>query len=373
MQESFNIKSSAGEYFVKVEWSILKKIAEEHRGNLFIIDKNLKNYIPQSLEKIIYVDANEESKSLDKIPNYIKEMKKYNLNRKSHIFGIGGGIIQDISTFSCSIYMRGIRWSYFPTTVLGMVDSCIGGKSAINLEGHKNLIGNFFPPENIFIDLEFIKTLPADHIVGGIFEAAKICYAKGHDEFLEFINIMNDSPLLDYSQINKTTDFKSMILLSLKSKKWFIEIDEFDQKERLLLNFGHTFGHAFESATEYKVSHGISVGFGMAVAIELANQLKLLNESGKNFSNKMTSFIDNSFYIIKDLHSIKIKDFEYQGYLEAFKNDKKHYDNKYRVILPTKNGALELIEIDKSFEIEELIKNISEKFINKYNFIEQKV
>ena len=181
---------------------------------------------------------------------------------------------------------------------------------------------------------------------------------------------MNDSLVSNSGQINKTIDFNSMVLLSLKSKKWFIETDEFDQKERLLLNFGHTFGHAFESATEYKVSHGISVGFGMAVAIELANQLKLLNESGKNFSKIMTLFLDNSFYTMKDFQDIKIKNFDYKSYIEAFKNDKKHYDSKYRVILPTKNGALELIEIDKSIKIEELIKNVSEKYINKYNFIE---
>ena len=369
MQESFNIKSSTGEYFVKVGESILKNIVEKHRDNLFIVDKNLKSYIPESLEKIIYVDANEESKSLEKIPNYIKEMKKFNLNRKSHIFAIGGGVIQDISTFSSSIYMRGIKWSYFPTTVLGMVDSCVGGKSAINLDVHKNLVGNFFPPENIFIDLKFIKTLPIDHTIGGIFEAAKICYARGHNEFSKFLNIMNNSLVSDSGQINETIDFNSMIILSLKSKKWFIETDEFDQKERLLLNFGHTFGHAFESATKYKISHGISVGFGMAVAIELANHLKLLNDSGKIFSNKMTSFLDNSFYTMRDFQDIKIKNFEYQSYIEAFKNDKKHYDNKYRVILPTNNGTLELIEIDKSIEVEALINKVSEKYINKYNFM----
>ncbi len=368
MQESFNIKSSSGEYFVKIGDSILKNIFEEHHNSLFIIDKNLKSYIPKSLEKIIYVDANEESKSLEKIPNYIKEMKKFNLNRKSHIFAIGGGVIQDISTFSCSIYMRGIKWSYFPTTLLGMVDSCIGGKSAINLKGHKNLAGNFFPPENIFVDLKFIKTLPIDHAIGGIFEAAKICYAKGHNEFSKFINIMNDSLVSNTGQINEAIDFDSMVLLSLKSKKWFIETDEFDQNERLLLNFGHTFGHAFESATKYKVSHGISVGLGMAVAIELSNQLKLLNKSGEDFSNRMISFLDSSFHTMKDFDDIKIKDFEYKSYIDAFKNDKKHFDSKYRVILPTNNGALKLIEIDKSIEIDDLINKVSKKYIDKYNF-----
>jgi 3-dehydroquinate synthase len=369
MQESFNIKSSSGEYSVKVGDSILESILELQYDNLFIIDKNLKSYIPESLEKIIYIDANEENKSLEKIPHYINEMKRFNINRKSHIFAIGGGVIQDISTFSSSIYMRGIKWSYFPTTVLGMVDSCVGGKSAINLGERKNLVGNFFPPENIFIDTKFIKTLSIDHTIGGIFEAAKICYARGQDEFSKFINIMNDLSVSDSKEINKKIDFNSMILLSLKSKKWFIETDEFDQKERLLLNFGHTFGHAFESATEYKVSHGISVGFGMAVAIEVSKQLKLLNDSGKDFSNKLTSFLDDSFNTMQDLNDIKIKDFDYNSYIEAFKNDKKHFDTNYRVILPVNNGSLKIIEIDKSFEVEELITKVSKKYINKYNFI----
>lgn len=369
MQESFNIKSSAGNYIVTIGDYILEDIMNKNCENLFIADKNLKDYISNSIKKIIYVEANETSKSLEEIPKYIKEMKKFNLNRKSKIFSIGGGVVQDISTFSSSIYMRGIKWDYFPTTVLGMVDSCIGGKSAINLNNHKNLVGNFFPPENIYIDLQFIKTLPVDHTIGGIFEAAKICYAKGEKEFLKFSEIINEKKILNNGKINTNMDFKSIILLSLKSKKWFIEIDEFDTNERLLLNFGHTFGHAFESATQYQISHGISVGFGMAVAIEISNQLSLLNNEGKVFSKKMKLFLDNSFSLMSEISDIKIKSFNYEKYISAFNNDKKHIDNNYRVILPTKNGNLELVEIKKDKDILNIINKVSEEYIKKFNFI----
>jgi len=217
--------------------------------------------------------------------------------------------------------------------------------------------------------LQFIKTLPVDHTIGGIFEAAKICYAKGEKEFLKFSEIINEKKILNNGKINTNMDFKSIILLSLKSKKWFIEIDEFDTNERLLLNFGHTFGHAFESATQYQISHGISVGFGMAVAIEISNQLSLLNNEGKVFSKKMKLFLDNSFSLMSEISDIKIKSFNYEKYISAFNNDKKHIDNNYRVILPTKNGNLELVEIKKDKDILNIINKVSEEYIKKFNFI----
>ena len=371
MQKSFKINSSSGSYAISVEQDILQELSKSNKDSLYIIDENLKCYIPNYLKKIIYVKANENSKSLENIPNYIKKMKDYNLNRKSHIFGIGGGIIQDIATFSSSIYMRGIGWSYFPTTVLGMVDSCIGGKSAINLEDKKNLIGNFFPPQNIYIDLKFIKTLDIDHTIGGIFEAAKICYAKGEKEFNNFINIVGDSIYVDSDEIYKKLDFNKMILLSLTSKKWFIETDEFDQKERLLLNFGHTFGHAFESSTNYKISHGISVGYGMAVAIEVSKTMGFLNDEGKDYTDKILKFLKKTFSTINDMEKLKIKSFDYELYMEAFKNDKKHIKDKYKVILPCDDGSLRLVSLEKDKKIEKIFISSSEKYIKDFNFIEK--
>ena len=369
MQKSFDINSSTGTYAVQIDTNILQKIIKQDKNSLFIIDKELKQYISSHIEKIIYLEANEKNKSLECIPKYIEKMKNYNLNRNSHIYGIGGGVIQDIATFSSSIYMRGISWSYFPSTLLGMVDSCIGGKSAINLKDKKNLVGNFFPPKNIFVDLQFIKTLPSDHVMGGIFEASKICFAKGQTEFDRFLSTIGNSSVYRSNNMLNEINFFSMIELSLESKKWFIENDEFDQKERLLLNFGHTFGHAFETATNFKISHGISVGWGMAVAIEVARNLNLLNDDGFKHANKMNNFLESAFLNLKDMQEIKIPDFDYDIYMKAFKNDKKHLDNKYRVILPFDHGKLKLISLDKSIELENILINATRKYIKEFNFI----
>ncbi len=371
MQKSFKINSSSGSYAISVEQDILQELSKSNKDSLYIIDENLKCYIPNYLKKIIYIQASENSKSLENIPSYIKKMKEYNLNRNSHIYGIGGGIIQDIVTFSSSIYMRGISWSYFPTTVLGMVDSCIGGKSAINLEDKKNLVGNFFPPQNIYIDKKFIKTLDIDHTIGGIFEAAKICYAKGEKEFNNFLDMVGDSICLDVDEMYKELDFNKIILLSLTSKKWFIETDEFDQKERLLLNFGHTFGHAFESSTNYKISHGISIGYGMAVAIEISKIMGYLNDEGKDYADKMLKFLKKTFSIINDMDKLKIEHFDYELYMEALKNDKKHEKNKYKLILPYNDGLLQLVSLEKSKKIEQILISTSKKYIEDFNFIKK--
>ena len=109
--------------------------------------------------------------------------------------------------------------------------------------------------------------------------------------------MVGDSICLDVDEMYKELDFNKTILLSLTSKKWFIETDEFDQKERLLLNFGHTFGHAFESSTNYKISHG-TVGYGMAVAIEISKKIMgYLNDEGKDYADKMLEFLKKTFQL----------------------------------------------------------------------------
>ena len=137
--------------------------------------------------------------------------------------------------------MRGIAWSYMPTTVLAMVDSCVGGKSSINVGPYKNLVGTFHPPKQIDIDPLLATTLASEQIAAGLIEAAKICFCRGPASFAEYLG---QEPGVGMG----TQALEHVILTSLLAKKHFIEIDEFDKKERLLLNFGHTFGHAIEGA-----------------------------------------------------------------------------------------------------------------------------
>ena len=242
MQKSFKINSSIDSYNVLLgcEYtSYLKTIKDNY---VVIIDENLvqkHKRLCQSSSNFIAIEAKEENKDLTNIPNIISEIKKFSLRKDSILIGVGGGIIQDITCFISSIYMRGINWVYIPTTFLGICDSCIGGKSSINVNGIKNLVGNFNPPKEIVIDFSFLESLNDSMIDSGLCEALKICFAYHENRVLQCFNNFLTNKEVDY--------LENITALSLETKKWFIEKDEFDKNERKLLNFGHTFGHAIES------------------------------------------------------------------------------------------------------------------------------
>ena len=245
----FKIKSKIKNYNLEFIGSYKKKILSYSKSQLIIIDRNVFNLFFKNQIKIknfILINSSEESKSYHKISNIINKILQKRLNKKSKIIAIGGGITQDITSFICSIYFRGIDWEFFPTTLLAQGDSCIGGKTSINFGKFKNQLGNFNPPSNIYIDIIFLKKLKKRDIESGIGEMAHLLAVRG---------IANFNSIKKY--FKSEISLKDLIITSLQSKKYYIEKDEFDKKERKLLNFGHTFGHAIESATNYKIPHGV--------------------------------------------------------------------------------------------------------------------
>jgi 3-dehydroquinate synthase len=341
MQESFEILSSTGNYSVVAGADLLSQVIVQHADAIYMIDERLEGVLSTTITNRVLIKANENTKSLESMPEVILKMRESGANRNSHLVAIGGGVIQDIATFVASTYMRGIQWTYMPTTLLGMADSCIGGKSSINVLGYKNLIGNFYPPVDILIDMTFINTLNEEQVIGGLFEAAKICYARGYQSFLEYLNESPSYPLhLDNAQ--------RVVVHALKTKKWFIEIDEYDQNERLLLNFGHTFGHALEAGTHFGITHGIAVGIGMVVAVEYAKASELLSAAG----------ISRAEYLIRHVKSMLgdgLKNvianppkIDLALVLEKFNNDKKHRTDCYRMVVPKEEGDLFLISEPKN-------------------------
>jgi 3-dehydroquinate synthase len=352
MQESFSVVSSSNSYQVQIGENLLEQVINKHKDSFFIIDSNLKKIVPIKFKNYIFIEATEKNKSLEKIPEIILKMREARLNRTSHVVAIGGGIIQDIVTFAASIYMRGISWTYMPTTLLGMIDSCVGGKSAINILGYKNLIGNFHPPKSISIDVSFLETLNNEQIVCGLYEAVKISYAKDIETFLSYLDCSPKLPL------NNSTA-QNLISKVLKTKKWFIEIDEFDQKERLILNFGHTFCHALESSTDFAIAHGIAVGMGMIIAIQFSKNENLLNDKGIERTELLKNYIKGIInnYISDLLEKYPKLDLNYV--LKNFDNDKKHETNSYRIILPKDDGGLVMINKDKT-------ENARQKIIKAY-------
>ncbi len=349
MSDIYEINSSSGNYKIEVGENLIEKVTSLYKDAIYIIDSKLVDRLPSSLSKRIIIEATEDNKALEQSANYIAQLRKLNANRDTHLVAVGGGIIQDITTFVASIYMRGLSWTYLPTTVLSMADSCIGGKSSINVLGYKNLIGNFYPPKDIYIDLSFIKTLDEEMIVGGLFEAAKICYAKEPSIFKAYAEL---KPSADASQ----TQMQQIIGLALSTKKWFIEIDEFDQNERLLLNFGHTFGHAIEASTNFEVHHGIGVGAGMLIAAVYAKISGSLTRMGEFSVAPLVAHIETMLMpsaggLIGAPRNVDLK-----STLEKFNYDKKHKTDFFRMVIPEKDGNLALISVARNADEKEKIR-----------------
>lgn len=270
------------------------------------------------------------------------------MTRESQLIAFGGGIIQDVATLCASLYMRGIKWTYCPTTLLGMVDSCVGGKSSINVGQYKNIAGNYYPPEKVVINVEFCKTLPLTEQIAGLCEAVKICFAAKNNAFDTFITHFFDCHFpLSNKQLEK------IIALSLRTKKIFIEEDEFDQGSRLLLNFGHTIGHAIEAASHFSVTHGVAVGLGMLAEIRLGMSI----HSQTNFPERvrlLNDYICNLVKLIPEMTK-HIQLIDSQKVLNAFQSDKKHLPENYRLISVNQAGYLERISIPKNDQSDEMI------------------
>lgn len=350
MSESFeiDIHASQSTYQVIIGQGLVADLLKD--TSLFVIlDEHLMTLFPGlQHEKAILISAREEEKTLETVAKVIERLRELGANRGGQILAIGGGIIQDVSTFVASSYMRGIRWTYCPTTLLGMVDSCIGGKSSINVGRFKNIAGNFFPPEKIIIDTVFCQTLPREELIAGLFEAVKICYADRNAAFDAYLSVGKPEQVIDDSG-----RLQEIIRLSLTTKKAFIEEDEFDQGVRLLLNFGHTFGHALEGASHFEISHGIAVGMGMLVSLYFSEDTGRIQSKPPRISALETYVLA----LMRQVGSVgaTLSRVEPQQALGCFKSDKKHTDSHYVVIAYQEDGGLERTLIPITSESEAAI------------------
>jgi 3-dehydroquinate synthase len=351
MQKSFEINSSLASYNVVIGKNLLTNVIAQNPDAVIICDDLLTDYVTNIKSNIIFITANEKTKDLDNISSIITKLKELKITKQHKIIAIGGGIIQDTSCFVASIYMRGIDWLYMPTTLLGMSDSCIGGKSSINAGGIKNIVGNFYPPKSVYVDTEFLTTLPNEQVLSGLFEAVKICFVHPDTTIFEqyFKLIEQNAPMGD------------LIYLSLKTKKWFIEIDEFDKKERQLLNFGHTFGHALESATNYAIPHGIAVGVGMIMACHTTNiTYPNISQQGKTRIAKLISYCQQ---LLSQYKPINLTSEIIADSLVKYQADKKHTKESFACIMPDPNGLVEKKLFAKNNDSLDIIKNSFDQFM----------
>jgi shikimate kinase/3-dehydroquinate synthase len=204
-----------------------------------------------------------------------------NVTKSTLVKIFGGGALTDLASFASSTFKRGIPYELYPTSLLSQIDASIGGKTAIDYRGIKNLIGTFSVPEHIYIDPLLLITLPYEEYVNGLSEALKISMLTGEslDLFKEIDNF------------NNIMFFKNLILSSVRSKLKIVSMDPYDSGLRMSLNFGHTFGHVFESVTGY--SHGISVLWGMEKELHFLLKLGLIDKHFFTIAREYLSILEN--------------------------------------------------------------------------------
>jgi 3-dehydroquinate synthase len=323
------VKSSFGSYPIKFQPVGTKNFENSY----LIVDQKIKDQIEISDKRCVVITANEGMKTLGMVEDVMVQLSAKGMSKNNDLVVIGGGYIQDIGTLVASLYMRGVSWIYIPTTLAAMGDSCIGGKSSINAGDVKNLVGNFYPPKEVLVDSSFVNTLPKLEIIAGISEIIKICFAKSFETFS-----LCERLITQWQNDGDLETITKVIQLSLSSKKYFVEEDEFDTGIRKHLNFGHSFGHAMESASDYMIPHGVAVLVGMIAASQ--HPLSKANNETQRLVAKSLTFsktIDEE--IVQEISKM-----DYERFSKALSKDKKNSNADLVLILPTDAG-LEIARI----------------------------
>jgi 3-dehydroquinate synthase len=241
------------------------------------------------------VKPGEESKSIETLYSLCKYLNEWKITRNDYLIAFGGGVVGDLTGLCASIYLRGINFIQIPTTLLAMVDSSVGGKTAINMKCGKNLIGTFYQPKYVYCCLDFLKTLDKDIYRDGCAEIIK--YAFIYDK--QLYNIIKDNNFDELTVITRCIEIKADI----------VSKDEYDNNIRAILNFGHTLGHTFEILSNFNISHGEAVAKGMLIATKISKYLGLSNlvEDVENILN-IYGFDITVNYSIEEIYNIMLSD-----------------------------------------------------------------
>ena len=238
---------------------MLKTHIDVPTETVLITDTNIPHAVIETVKEalgadlLITLEAGEHSKSLPVYADIVQRMLTAGLSRSTTVIAVGGGVVGDIAGFVAATYQRGIPWINIPTSLLAMVDASVGGKTAVNLDKYKNMLGAFHHPEAVIIDPDVLDTLPQRHMHNGYAEVIKA--ALIHDHTL-YTMLKEDTRSLD-----------AHIVRAIKVKQYYVEADPKDGHLRHMLNFGHTLGHAFETLYTPTYLHGECIAAGMRLMV----------------------------------------------------------------------------------------------------------
>lgn len=329
---------------------------------LFICDSNVFRMHKRKIDSLLKLKSNyhqyiftatEKNKTLKTVEFIYDYLISCNFSRTDKIVAIGGGIVGDVAGFAAATYMRGLIYYQVPTTLLSMVDSSVGGKTAVNYLNVKNLIGSFHHPGKVYVDLNFLSTLPAKEIISGAGEIFKYAFLIDKQNY-DFIRKSLFS-IVKTRQISE-----SLIAKCIQIKSAVVGKDEFETKGlRKILNLGHTFAHAFESASNFTFTHGEAVIAGIFSSLIVSKKINLISAS------ELEQYLyDFSFLPINK----KIFNTNPAKIIEYMKADKKTSARRIKLVLVSKPGNLFIdVIVDEKIVKESIteLSNLSERFKKK--------
>ena len=353
----------------------LEACLEQYEHVYAVMDENvaMKCYAAGSIADMLnrrgapgmLVDASEETKCMDTVMDICGWLLENGAERDALVLAIGGGITTDMVGFAASIYKRGVRFAYVPTTLLAQVDAAIGGKTGVNMGGYKNMLGVIRQPEFTYVCPQVLESLPMEDFQAGAAEMLKtfIIEDDGNYEVAtgllksltnDFIELCAGSTLSDgearwpEALTGRLTELTPLIAAAARVKAGVVSRDQFESGERMKLNLGHTFGHAIEALAHKKhndIDHGHAVALGMVYAAQLAEKLGMA-EPG--FAAAIEHDLDACLLLIINPYSI-------HDMAEAMRKDKKAENGKVHFVLPRAIGDVVMHDLTVD-EVVELLK-----------------
>jgi len=309
---------------VGIDWQeAVQKIMSQHSTVVVIAPNDvvelfsLHSFFSQSDAHLFISPDGERQKDYSVVQKIWDFLGTLQVDRSAAIIGIGGGATTDLAGFIAATWLRGIAWYAVPTTLAGMVDAAIGGKTGINTSAGKNLVGSFYSPQSVEIDLKFLDSLPDRDFSAGLAEVIK-------SGFISDMSII-DSLENGADMVSARNISAELVAKSVQVKSDVVSVDFTESKIREILNFGHTFGHAVERHSNYTLRHGEAVSIGLHFAFLLSEQLLELDPK---HTNRLLTLL-HSFGLPATVHRI---DFPWAQMLKLMTTDKKTRQGNLRFI-----------------------------------------
>ena len=321
-----NILDRAGLIMAKNNWASRYVVISDSKVAALHGERVLSGLRETGLRvELVEFAPGESSKTMDTLLQIAGKLMDLGVDRKCALIALGGGVVGDMTGFIASIYMRSIPYIQMPTSLLAMVDAAIGGKTGIDLALGKNMLGTFYQPKAVFIDTDFLATLPEAEFRTGLSEVIKY----GIIDDLELFNTLEKSAA---ALIKRDPDLLDRLIARAgRIKKGIVEIDENERGLRRILNFGHTLGHAIEAESGYTVTHGEAVSVGMVGGALLSQKMKYLQASERQRIETLIESAGLPTRIPKELRS--------DGILSRIRMDKKKDGSKVHFVLIKKIGV----------------------------------